>query len=94
MRAATEAGVPLLGVVENMSGYACPGCDVVRPLFDGDAGETLARDFDVPLLAKLPFTPNAHASGASIPKPLWDVFDAPRSPPASRGGLPPAPLPS
>ncbi|MFN2567311.1 MAG: P-loop NTPase, partial [Gemmatimonadaceae bacterium] len=55
MHAATDAGVPLLGVVENMSGYACPGCDVIRPLFGGDAGEKLARDFGVPLLAQLPF---------------------------------------
>jgi ATP-binding protein involved in chromosome partitioning len=78
MRAAVDAGVPLLGVVENMSGYACPGCDIVRPLFDGDAGDTLARDFGVPVLAKLPFTPKAHPSGASIPKPLWDAFDAGR----------------
>jgi ATP-binding protein involved in chromosome partitioning len=76
MRAATDAGVPLLGVVENMSGYACQGCDVIRPLFGGDAGEILARDFDVPLLAKLPFTANGHPSGASIPKKLWDAITA------------------
>lgn len=73
MRAATDAGVPLLGVVENMSGYACPGCDVIQPLFRGDAGEALAREFDVPLLAKLPFAPNSGPSGASIPKPLWEA---------------------
>jgi ATP-binding protein involved in chromosome partitioning len=78
MRAATDAGVPLLGVVENMSGYACQGCDVVRPLFGGDAGATLARDFDVPLLARLPFTANGHPSAASIPKPLWEVVAAHR----------------
>jgi ATP-binding protein involved in chromosome partitioning len=77
MRAAIDAGVPLLGVVENMSGYACAGCDVVRPLFAGDAGDTLARDFDVPLLARLPFSPNAHPSGATIPKKLWEVVYSP-----------------
>jgi ATP-binding protein involved in chromosome partitioning len=73
MRAATDAGVPLLGVVENMSGYACEGCDVIRPLFGGDAGEVLARDFGVPLLAKLPFSPNAHPSGAKLPAALRDA---------------------
>lgn len=73
MRAATDVGVPLLGVVENMSGYACPGCDVIRPLFSGDAGESLANEFDVPLLAKLPFAPQSHPSCASIPKSLWAV---------------------
>jgi ATP-binding protein involved in chromosome partitioning len=85
MRAATDVGVPLLGVVENMSGYACPGCDVVRPLFVGDAGESLAREFDVPLLATLPFAPHTHPSGASIPQALWDVVTSPPDPrPAPR----------
>lgn len=74
MRAATESGVALLGVVENMSGYACPGCDVIRPLFGGDAGESLAKAFDVPLLARLPFAPQSHPSCASIPKSLWNVL--------------------
>jgi ATP-binding protein involved in chromosome partitioning len=83
MRAATDAGVPLLGVVENMSGYACAGCDVVRPLFGGEAGAALARDFSVPLLAKLPFMPNGHPSGTSIPKSLWDVVTSHLAPRAS-----------
>jgi ATP-binding protein involved in chromosome partitioning len=80
MRAAIDGGVPLLGIVENMSGYACQGCDVVRPLFGGDAGASLATEFDVPLLARLPFTPGAHPSGASIPKALWDAITAPVAP--------------
>jgi ATP-binding protein involved in chromosome partitioning len=80
MRAATDAGVPVLGVVENMSGYACQGCDVIRPLFGGDAGAVLAREFGVPLLAKLPFTPNRHPSGASIPAKLWDVVTSHQAP--------------
>jgi ATP-binding protein involved in chromosome partitioning len=87
MHAATDARVPLLGVVENMSGYACEGCDVIRPLFRGDAGETLARDFAVPLLAKLPFDPNAHPSGAMIPQALREAIGVP-SPLAPR----PSPL--
>ncbi len=57
MRAARSADVTLLGVVENMSGYACPGCDTVRPLFPGDAGESLAREFEVPFLGRIPFVP-------------------------------------
>ena len=43
MRAAREAGLALLGVVENMSGYACPGCGTRTSLFPGDAGDTLAK---------------------------------------------------
>jgi ATP-binding protein involved in chromosome partitioning len=55
MQAARQQGVPLLGVIENMSGYECDGCAHTRPLFSGDAGAELAREFDVPLLARVPF---------------------------------------
>ncbi len=57
MRAARDAGLTLLGVVENMSGYACAECGQTRPLFAGDAGARLADTFQVPLLAQIPFDP-------------------------------------
>ena len=63
MRAAVAAHVPLLGLVENMSGYACVPCNEIRPLFVGDAGRELAAEFDVPLLVRLPF-----ASGKTSPQ--------------------------
>jgi ATP-binding protein involved in chromosome partitioning len=56
MQAALEVGIRLLGVVENMSGYHCAECADQRTLFPGDAGSQLAREFGVPLLARLPFT--------------------------------------
>lgn len=67
MRAAGGAGVRLLGVIENMSGYACPACAGTGALFPGNAGEELAAEFDTPLLARLPFHP---AAGAPAPIPL------------------------
>jgi ATP-binding protein involved in chromosome partitioning len=86
MRATIDAGVPLLGIVENMSGYACQGCEVIQPLFGGNAGDTLARDFGVPLLAKVPFTTNSHPSGATITEALWNAVTAHRAAPT--GHLP------
>lgn len=47
VRAAGERGSQLLGVVENMVGDQFPG----------DAGEALAREFDILLLARIPFHP-------------------------------------
>jgi ATP-binding protein involved in chromosome partitioning len=47
MRAAQERGSQLLGVVENMVGSE----------FTGDAGDALAREFGVPVLARLPWHP-------------------------------------
>jgi len=49
MRFAVQRGAPLLGVVENMAGGA----------FSGTAGDDLAREFDVPLLARIPWHPTA-----------------------------------
>ncbi len=63
MRAAAGAGLRLVGVVENMSGYVCSGCATPRPLFAGDAGAELAAEFGVPLVARLPFVP----TGAPAP---------------------------
>ena len=47
MQFARDRGAELLGVVENM----------VDGPFAGDAGETLAREFGVPLLARIPWHP-------------------------------------
>jgi ATP-binding protein involved in chromosome partitioning len=57
IRSAQSAGIRVLGIVENMSGYACSDCAAVGPLFPGEAGAALAREFALPLLARLPFTP-------------------------------------
>lgn len=55
MRSAVSAGVTLLGVIENMSGYECAGCGRVDSLFEGQAADALTTEFGVPLLGKLPF---------------------------------------
>jgi ATP-binding protein involved in chromosome partitioning len=57
VEAARAAHVPLLGIVENMVGYRCGSCHADGPLFEGDAGERLARDAGAPLLARIPFDP-------------------------------------
>ncbi|MDB4899108.1 MAG: antiporter inner rane protein [Gemmatimonadetes bacterium] len=71
--AAREVGVPLIGIVENMSGYACGACGEVGPLFDGDAGTRLAAAHGVPLLARLPFS---RASLDQVATRLSSVADA------------------
>ena len=52
VRRARELGVPAIGYVENMTGYACPHCGELGPLFgDGEGFEGLVR------LARVPFDP-------------------------------------
>ncbi|RMF86840.1 MAG: ATP-binding protein [Nitrospinota bacterium] len=57
---------PLIGVVENMSGYLCPTCQQEGPLFPS-ARETMAR-LGIPLLGQIPFDPRlAEAADQGIP---------------------------
>lgn len=70
LRAAQDVDVPILGVIENMSGYHCPGCDRVQPLFDGAAGQSLADEFGVPLLCRLPFRPHGDGPGPEALAPM------------------------
>lgn len=62
--AAHQRGDPLLGIVENMSGYVCPTCGTVSPLFPGDA-----QTMDLPLLGRVPFDPRL-AAGADAGLPF------------------------
>jgi ATP-binding protein involved in chromosome partitioning len=66
MRRATQAGVRLLGVVENMSGYACGACGMIAPLHDGNAGALLAESFGVPLIHRIPFLPGQQPDRSSV----------------------------
>ncbi len=54
---ATELGMTVLGVVENMSRYRCPSCGVEHELFDGDT-EGMCRALNLPLLGRIPFDRN------------------------------------
>jgi ATP-binding protein involved in chromosome partitioning len=56
-RAATlckDGNVPILGVVENMSGYHCPSCGDISAVLRSGAGEELAEELNVPFLGRIP----------------------------------------
>ena len=46
--------VPVLGIIENMSVFACPGCGHEEPIFGAGGGERMAADHGVALLGQLP----------------------------------------
>lgn len=50
-------GVPVLGVVENMSGFACPHCGTVTQIWPAGGGRSIAEDMDVPFLGAIPLDP-------------------------------------
>ncbi len=60
--------VPVLGVVENMSGFICPHCDERTDIFGSGGGRTLAERYEVPFLGSIPLDPRIRVSeGDGIP---------------------------
>ncbi|KAJ5672745.1 hypothetical protein N7507_001872 [Penicillium longicatenatum] len=49
-----KTSIPVLGVIENMSGYACPCCGEVSNLFSSGGGEVMAQQLGIPFLGKVP----------------------------------------
>ena len=49
-----KVNVPILGIVENMSFHACSNCGHEEHIFGSGGGESMARDYGVPLLGALP----------------------------------------
>ncbi len=56
---ARKLSIPVLGIVENMSGLVCPHCGEVIELFGSGGGERAANDLSVPFLGKVPLDPQA-----------------------------------
>lgn len=49
-----KVGIPILGVVENMSTHICSNCGHVEAIFGSGGGEKMSADFHVDFLGKLP----------------------------------------
>ena len=49
--------VPVLGIVENMSGMVCPKCQERIDLFKVGGGAKAARELEVPFLGRIPIDP-------------------------------------
>jgi ATP-binding protein involved in chromosome partitioning len=58
-----RVGVPVLGIVENMSWFECPHCGKPTALFGSGGGERLATTLDLPLLGQVPLYPRVMEGG-------------------------------
>jgi len=58
-----RVGVPVLGIVENMSWFECPHCGKPSALFGSGGGERLAKAVDLPLLGQVPLYPRVMEGG-------------------------------
>jgi len=55
---AMKAGVEVLGVIENMSGYICGNCGKYFELMTTGGGKELADELGVPFLGRIPLHPD------------------------------------
>ena len=58
-----SCSIPVLGIVENMSGFVCPTCHTSTPVFQSGGGARLARELGLPFLGTLPLDPSVGAGG-------------------------------
>lgn len=55
--------LPILGILENMSGYTCPKCGETIHLFGKDGGYKTAEKYNLAFLGRIPIDPNVGLCG-------------------------------
>ena len=63
-----KLNIPALGLIENMSYFACPGCGRETDLFGRGGGEALAKEMSVPFLGSIPlYGPVREGGDSGVP---------------------------
>ena len=72
-----QTGVPIIGLVENMAGYACPHCGGVSDPFGSGGAEAAAQTLGLPFMGRIPLSIGIRvASDAGTPPAAGDGADA------------------
>jgi ATP-binding protein involved in chromosome partitioning len=58
-----KVGIPILGVVENMSAFECTDCGTVHHIFSNGGAERLAKELELPVLGQVPIELGVRESG-------------------------------
>jgi ATP-binding protein involved in chromosome partitioning len=53
-----KMNIPIIGIIENMSGFTCPHCNNNIDIFKTGGGYKVATDFMIPFLGKIPLDPD------------------------------------
>jgi len=69
--------VPVLGVVENMSGFVCPKCGELTQILPEGGGRKIAADMNVPFLGAIPLDPGIAQSGDSGKVFIYHLSETP-----------------
>jgi ATP-binding protein involved in chromosome partitioning len=62
---ATQTKIPIIGLIENMSGFVCPHCGEITDIFKSGGGEATAKDMNIQFLGRVPIEPAIVLSGDS-----------------------------
>lgn len=53
-----KLALPVIGVIENMSGFVCPHCGEKAAIFKQGGGERMAAEMGIPFLGSIPIEPD------------------------------------
>jgi ATP-binding protein involved in chromosome partitioning len=55
---AKQLGIPIIGIIENMSGFVCPKCGAEIDIFKAGGGKKIAKELSIEYLGKIPIDPS------------------------------------
>lgn len=65
---AKKVNMPILGIIENMSGFVCPHCGQETDIFKKGGTEQIAKEYNIPYLGNIPIMPEiVQDSDSGIP---------------------------
>lgn len=67
----------ILGIIENMSGFVCPGCNERHDIFGAGGGRALAGSMDVPFLGEVPLDTAVRTAGDTGSPTVLSAPDSP-----------------
>ncbi|KAI8894720.1 P-loop containing nucleoside triphosphate hydrolase protein [Globomyces pollinis-pini] len=70
-----KVGIPIIGVVENMSGFICPNCSKESLIFPPSSGgaRQMAVDMNIPFLGSIPLDPRI-AKSSDLGESLVEIY--------------------
>ena len=80
----TSALVPVIGLVENMAGYACPHCGKISDPFGQGGAEATAQRLGLPFLGRVPLAIDIRTASDAGKPPAADPNDTIFAPIAAR----------
>lgn len=72
-----QVKVPIVGIIENMSGFTCSHCGELTEVFKGGGGSDMAKKMGIPFLGSLPLDPEIMMAGDNGNPVLINSKDTP-----------------